>query len=53
MNRNLLINILLIIVGMVLALVLFAAGAMWRGRVRSHAEVVVHAPAFILDEHAG
>ena len=31
MRRDLIINILLIIAGIVLALVLFGAGAMWRG----------------------
>lgn len=33
MRRDLVINILLIITGIVLALVLFGAGAMWRSRV--------------------
>ena len=32
MNRNLVINILLIIAGILLALALFAAGALWKGR---------------------
>ncbi len=32
MNRDLVINILLIIAGIVLAIVLFGAGAVWRGR---------------------
>lgn len=32
MNRDLVINVLLIIAGIVLAIALFGAGAMWRGR---------------------
>jgi len=32
MNRDLIINVLLIIAGMVLALLLFGAGAIWRSR---------------------
>jgi len=32
MNRNLFINILLIIAGILLAFALFAAGALWKGK---------------------
>jgi hypothetical protein len=43
-KRHLLINILLVIAGIVLALVLFGAGAMWKGRMQpAHPSVSAHA----------
>ena len=36
MNRDLIISVLLIIAGIVLAIALFAAGAVWKGRSNRH-----------------
>ena len=44
MKRYLLINTLLVIAGIVLAVVLFGAGVMWKGRMRpAHPAVSAHA----------
>ena len=37
MRRDLMINVVLVIAGIVLAIVLFAAGAMWTGRIPAKA----------------
>lgn len=37
MSRDLMINVLLVIAGILLAIVLFAAGARWRSRIRAQA----------------
>jgi len=45
MKRDLLINVLLIIAGILLAFVLFGAGAMWKGKTQPRRSVLSSAPA--------
>jgi hypothetical protein len=46
MNRDLIISVLLIIAGIVLAIALFGAGAVWKGRSNRHNSALSHETPF-------
>jgi heme/copper-type cytochrome/quinol oxidase subunit 2 len=46
MNRDLIMSVLLIIAGIVLAIALFAAGAVWKGRSNRHNSGLFQAASF-------